>query len=89
MEMLPASMALTGRQLLTSKKEEDLREFWGRAVEMNMSGVKVKKTGKLDKALFLWFTLCCHHFYYPDNLGCTDTRENASAQHCLDNRGAP
>ena len=27
------------------------------------------------------------HFYYPDNLGYTDTRESASAQHCLDNRG--
>ena len=26
-------------------------------------------------------------FYYPDNLGYTDTRESASAQHCLDNRG--
>ena len=25
--------------------------------------------------------------YYPDNLGYTDTRESASAQHCLDNRG--
>ena len=28
-----------------------------------------------------------HYFYYPDNLGYTDTRESASAQHCLDNRG--
>ena len=30
---------------------------------------------------------CCRHFYYPDNLGYTDTRTSVSAQHYLDNRG--
>ena len=26
------------------------------------------------------------YFYYPDNLGYTDTQESASTQHCLDNQ---
>ena len=57
---------------------------------MNMPEVEVMKTGqydKLNKALYLWFTTNrATIIFCPDNLGYTDTQENASGQHSLDNR---